>query len=224
MVQTSFIPGRQGLEQHGIVNAGIIYWNLPTPALYEEAARRRKGLITHFGPLVVRTGQHIGRSPNDKFIVREPSSEAHTWWGKVNQPFSPDRFEALYARVLAYLQGCDLFVQDCYVGADPTYRLSIWVITETAWHNPFARNLFIRLSREELATFTPDFTIIDLPNFHAAAASSGQPALPRRINWVTRFRRFPGMPKAIPSSPRCRVAPLSFRTSYPAPKDLLSLP
>lgn len=163
----SFARSSQGLDQQGIVNTGILYWNLPAAALYEEATRRREGQIAHLGPLVVRTGQHTGRSPNDKFIVREPSSEAHIWWGRVNQPFSPDRFDVLYARVLAYLQGRDLFVQDCYAGADPKYRLSVRVITETAWHNLFARNLFIRPPREELATFSPDFTIIDLPNFHA---------------------------------------------------------
>ena len=113
---------RHGLEEQEIHNVGNVYWNLSTPILYEEAVRRREGRIAHLGPLVVRTGQHTGRSPNDKFVVREPSSADKIWWGKVNRPMEPDRFEALRRRMLAYLQGKDLFVQDCFVGADPEYR------------------------------------------------------------------------------------------------------
>ncbi len=161
------------LEQHGIRNVNQVYWNLSTSALYEEAVRRREGLIAHMGPLVVRTGHHTGRSPNDKFIVREPSSEDHIWWGKVNRPFEEEHFKALYLRMLAYLQGKDLFVQDCFVGADPCYRTPIRVITETAWHNLFARNLFIRARPEELEEFTPEFTIINTPRFHAVPEIDG---------------------------------------------------
>ncbi|WP_017721852.1 phosphoenolpyruvate carboxykinase [Kamptonema formosum] len=156
-----------GLDRHGIVHTGNLYWNLSTPALYEEAARRREGFISHLGPLVVRTGQYTGRSPNDKFIVREPESEGEIWWGKVNQSFEAQRFESLYARMLAYLQGRDLFIQDCYAGADPNYRISVRVITESAWHNLFAHNMFIQPPHEDLAGFVPDFTIINVPNFHA---------------------------------------------------------
>ncbi|MGA9382184.1 MAG: phosphoenolpyruvate carboxykinase (ATP), partial [Phormidium sp.] len=111
--------------------------------------------------------------PNDKFIVKEPESEQHIWWGKVNQPFDPLKFENLYARMLAYLQGRDLFIQDCYAGADPNYRICVRVITETAWHSLFARNLFIGPSQEELTSFVPDFTIINLPNFHAVPDLDG---------------------------------------------------
>ncbi len=155
------------LEQHGIKNVNQVYWNLSTPALYEESIRRREGLLAHLGPLVVRTGHHTGRSPNDKFIVREPSSEDKIWWGDVNRPFDLDRFRTLYLRMLAYLQGKDLFVQDCFVGADPRYRRPIRVITETAWHNLFARNMFILPTREELEDHEPEFTIINAPRFHA---------------------------------------------------------
>lgn len=173
MLPNSFVESSYGLDQHGISHAGNLYWNLPTPALYEEAARRREGLISHGGPLIVRTGQYTGRSPNDKFIVKEAESEAHIWWGKVNQPFDAQRFEALYARMLAYLQGRDLFIQDCYAGADPDYRISVRVITETAWHSLFAHNLFIKPSREEIANFIPDFTIINVPYFHAVPELDG---------------------------------------------------
>jgi phosphoenolpyruvate carboxykinase (ATP) len=173
MSQTGFIASSYGLDQHGISHTGILFWNLSTAALYEESARRREGLISHLGPLVVRTGQYTGRSPNDKFIVKEPESDQHIWWGKVNQPFDPLKFENLYARMLAYLQGRDLFIQDCYAGADSNYRICVRVITETAWHSLFARNLFIRPNQDELASFIPDFTIINLPNFHAVPDLDG---------------------------------------------------
>ncbi len=158
----------RGLEEHGLRNTGTIWWNLTTPVLYEHVIQRREGLVAHLGPLVVRTGQYTGRSPNDRYIVREPSSEAHIWWGKVNQPFDPARYDALRARLAAYLQGQDLYVQDCYVGADPEYRLPIRVITELAWHSIFARNMFRReKDPEKLAAHRPEFTIIHAPGFHA---------------------------------------------------------
>jgi phosphoenolpyruvate carboxykinase (ATP) len=161
------------LENHGIKNVADIYWNLPTPALYEEAVRRREGAIAHLGPLVVRTGHHTGRSPNDKFIVREPSSEDKIWWGKVNRPFESERFDALYHRLLAYLQMKDVFVQDCFVGADPQYQVPIRIITETAWHSLFARNIFIQATPEQLERHVPEFTVIDTPRFHAMPALDG---------------------------------------------------
>ena len=164
---------RYGLENHGIVNVNNVYWNLPAPALYEEAVRRREGWVAHLGPLVVRTGHHTGRSPNDKFIVREPSSEDHVWWGKVNRPFTEDHFDRLYARLLAYLQLKDVFVQDCFVGADPRYRVPIRVITESAWHNLFARNMFIIAKPEQYADFMPKFTILNTPRFHAVPSMDG---------------------------------------------------
>ena len=162
-----------GLENHGIQNVNSVYWNLSTPMLYEEAIRRREGRMAHLGPLVVRTGHHTGRSPNDKFIVNEPSSVDKIWWGKVNRPMEPANFQTLYRRMLAYLQGRDLFVQDCYAGADPNYRLPIRVITETAWHSLFARDMFIQASPEELANHVPSFTVINVPNFHAIPEVDG---------------------------------------------------
>ena len=162
-----------GLGRHGIDNVNVVYWNLATPLLYEEALRRREGRLAHLGPLVVRTGQHTGRSPRDKFIVREPSSEAHVWWGDVNQPLEPGKFAVLRARLLAYLQDRDLFVQDCFVGADPRYRVPIRVITETAWHSLFARNMFIQATPDELAVHSPGFTVIHAPSFHAVPDEDG---------------------------------------------------
>jgi phosphoenolpyruvate carboxykinase (ATP) len=142
-------------------------WNLPTPALYEEALKRSEGIMAHLGPLVVRTGQFTGRSPNDKFIVDEETSRGCVWWGEVNRPIDEDRFEELHRRMASYLQGKDVFVQDCYSGADPDYRLPVRIITQYAWHSLFARNMFIIPEPEELATFEPEFVVIDCPGFHA---------------------------------------------------------
>jgi phosphoenolpyruvate carboxykinase (ATP) len=167
------IQSQVGLDRHGIANVNVVYWNLPTPLLYEEALRRREARLSHLGPLVVRTGQHTGRSPRDKFIVREPSSEQQVWWGDANQPLDPEQFAALRGRLLAYLQDRDLFVQDCFVGADPRYRVPLRVITETAWHSLFARNMFIQATTEELAAHVPEFTVIHAPSFHAVPEVDG---------------------------------------------------
>ncbi len=156
------------LKEYGFVNTGSIRWNLPTPALYSHAVRNREGYIAHLGPFVVRTGHHTGRSPKDKFIVKEKSSQNKIWWSKENRPIDEAHFDSLFKRVQAYIQGKDLFVQDCYAGADPNYRMAVRVITETAWHNLFARNMFIRIYDDEvLANFKPDFTVVQLPHFHA---------------------------------------------------------
>jgi phosphoenolpyruvate carboxykinase (ATP) len=161
----------RGLEQEGI-RTDRVKWNLSAPALYEEAVRRDEGVIAAEGPLVCRTGQHTGRSPNDKFVVRESSSEANVWWGKVNQPMEAARFDALHRDILASLAGKELFVQDCYAGADPKFQLPVRVITEYAWHSLFARNLFI-VNGQPSVPHVPQFTIIDSPHFHADPARHG---------------------------------------------------
>ncbi|GAG47145.1 unnamed protein product, partial [marine sediment metagenome] len=109
---------RVGLDYLGIRNINNVYWNLTTPALYEQIIRRREGVISHSGPVIMRTGAFTGRSPNDKFIVKELSSESEISWGDVNVPFTEENFDKVYQRVLAYLQGSDIFVQDCYAGAE----------------------------------------------------------------------------------------------------------
>jgi phosphoenolpyruvate carboxykinase (ATP) len=156
------------LSSLGITNVGSIFHNLSTPALYEEAIRRREGALGHLGPLVVRTGQYTGRSAKDKFIVRDASTEHTVWWGEHNKPFDPEHFELLKIRLQAYLQGRDVFVQDCYAGADPDYRLKLRVVTETAWHSMFARDMFLReFDPDVLEDFEPDFVVIHCPQFHA---------------------------------------------------------
>jgi len=157
-----------GLENHGFINLGRVYWNLPPAVLYEESLFRGEGWMVDAGPLLVHTGKHTARSASDKFIVREPQSEAHVWWGSYNRPFAPEKFEDVYNRLLAYFQGRDVFVQDVYAGADPNYRLRVRIITETAWHSLFSRNMFIPpTSREEYQRFIPEFTLIAAPGFKA---------------------------------------------------------
>ncbi len=165
---------RSGLEAHGFSNVARVYWNLSVPALYEEAVQRREGLLAAEGPLVCRTGQHTGRSPNDKFIVREPSSDAKVWWSKVNRPIDPRYFDSLHQRLLNYGEGRELFVQDCYAGADPRYRLPIRIITEQAWHSLFAKHMFIDVPQAiGMPAHAPDFTVIDMPGLRADPAHHG---------------------------------------------------
>src|SRR5512140_3143630 len=108
-----------GLANHGILNPRKVYWNLPTPALYEEAVFRGEARMSHLGPLLVLTGKHTGRSAADKYIVREQKTEEHVWWGEYNRPYNPESFNVLLARMQAFFQGKDVFVQDLYAGADP---------------------------------------------------------------------------------------------------------
>jgi phosphoenolpyruvate carboxykinase (ATP) len=173
LTEIAAVHSNYGLDRQGILNPGQVHWNLSTPALYEAAIRRQEGVIAHMGPFAVQTGHHTGRSPHDKFIVRESSSTKEVWWGKINRPMGEHRFEVLYHRLLAYLQGRELFVQDRYAGADPTYQLPLRIITETAWHSLFARNLFLQPKREELATFIPNYTIISAPGFQAQPEIDG---------------------------------------------------
>ncbi len=157
-----------GLENHGLVNLNKVYWNLTREALYEEAVFRQEGKITRLGPLVVNTGKHTARAAADKVIVRDAAVEDHVWWGEYNRPYSPDKFNELYSRVQGFLQGRDVFVQDCFVGADPNYRIPLRIISETAWHSLFARNMFLLPATiEEYRRHVPEYTIIAVPSFKA---------------------------------------------------------
>ena len=155
------------------VRAGKIVANLSTAALYEAAVREGEGMIAAEGPLVVSTGTHTGRSPKDKFIVREPSTEANIWWGDVNHPISEEHYDRLRSRLMAYLAERRLYSQDMFIGAHPKHRRSLRVYTETAWASIFARNLFRQPSAGELAGFAPNFTILDVPSFEADPATEG---------------------------------------------------
>ena len=162
------------LEAQGLRNIREVFYNYGTPALYEQVVRRREGLLAHMGPIVVRTGYHTGRSPNDKFLVKEETSDKNIWWGKVNKSMTEEQYNRLFAKMMAYIQGKDLYVEDCFVCADDKYRFPIRVITETAWHNLFARNMFRRYSDPaELEKHNPQFTVIQMPNFHANPQNDG---------------------------------------------------
>ncbi len=158
-----------GLDTLGLTNLRKAYWNLPAEALYEEIVFRHEARISRQGPIVVNTGKHTARSATDKFIVREPSTEGRIWWGEYNRPYAPDKFNELYERLLGFLQGRDVFVQDCFAGADPQYRLPIRIVTEHAWHSLFARNMFLApQSAEEYRRHVPDFTVMCMPSFQGA--------------------------------------------------------
>src|SRR4051812_19765349 len=153
------------LDREGI-QTDRVKWNLSAAALYEEAIRKQEGVIAAEGPLACRTGSHTGRSAQDKFTVREPSSEAHIGWGKVNKPMEQAQWDALHADFIGSLAGKELYALDCYAGADTTYRLPVRIISEYAWHSLFCRNLFID-DPAAAAAQAPEFTVIDSPSFKA---------------------------------------------------------
>ncbi len=167
------VVSHHGLALHGLVNLRKAYWNLPASALYEETLRRGQGKLAEGGALVVLTGKHTGRSPKDKFIIREPSTEQDIWWGEVNAAMEQAGFEGLYRKVVAYLQGRDVFVQDVYAGADPDYRLPVRVVSESPWHSLFARNMFIQPGHDALADFMPGFTVLHAPFCQADPEADG---------------------------------------------------
>ena len=154
------------IKNHGFNHLDRVYWNLPDEALYEEAIFRGEAHMSKQGPLIVKTGKHTARAAGDKYVVIEDSTKENIWWGEHNRPIAPDNFNQIYARALAYSQGEELFVLDCYAGADPNYKLPVRIITEKAWHNLFARNMFITTAnQDELKNFVPEFTVICLPGF-----------------------------------------------------------
>jgi phosphoenolpyruvate carboxykinase (ATP) len=158
-----------GLQNHGLFNLRRVYWNLPAAALYEEAIHRSEARVCHLGPLVVGTGKHTARAAADKFVVREQTTENDIWWGQYNRPFNPENFSMLHSRLQGYLQGRDVFVQDCYAGSDPEYRLPIRIVTQKAWHSLFARIMFIKPKTiDAMKKHVPDFTIVAVPNFLAS--------------------------------------------------------
>jgi phosphoenolpyruvate carboxykinase (ATP) len=163
-----------GLQNHGLLNLRRVYWNLPTPALYEESVFRSEARLTHLGPLVVSTGKHTARAAPDKFVVREQATEDRIWWGQYNRPFTSENFSALLARLQGYLQGRDVFVQDCRAGADPEYSLPIRIITQKAWHSLFARAMFLKIRNQDaLKKHIPEFTVIAVPGFLASPLVDG---------------------------------------------------
>ncbi|MDR3516223.1 MAG: phosphoenolpyruvate carboxykinase [Azospirillaceae bacterium] len=161
------------LNAVGLFNLKAAHWNLSVAPLYEQALMRGEVVLAKDGPIVALTGQHTGRSPNDKFIVDEPACHDEIWWGSVNKPISPEAFDRLLGRVSAFLQGREVFVQDLFAGADPNYRIPVRVVTQKAWHSLFARNMFIRPNLYEQRHFVPQFTVIQAPDFKAVPERDG---------------------------------------------------
>jgi phosphoenolpyruvate carboxykinase (ATP) len=166
-------PSRYGLAEHGLHNWDIAHWNLGAAKLVEFAIQRHEGVLADNGALVVRTGYFTGRSPKDKYVVRDGLTDSTVNWGPVNQPMSEENFERLYSKVMAHWQGEELFVQDCLAGADPAYSLPIRVITAMAWHSLFGRQLFIRPQYDELEDHVPEFTLLFAPHFQAIPEADG---------------------------------------------------
>ncbi len=158
----------KSLENFGIKPLGKVYWNLSKPALYEEAVKRSEGLTSKDGPIVVNTAPFTGRSPKDRFIVKEPSCADKVWWGKINQPFDESKFDLLKKLVLEHLEKKDLFVKDCYVGADENYRIALRVISERAVGALFSGTMFIQENDfKKLENFLPEFTVLHAPSLNA---------------------------------------------------------
>jgi phosphoenolpyruvate carboxykinase (ATP) len=173
MQNTGIRPSRYSLQDQGLRNLQIAYWNLGTAQLLEKAIQRHEGMLASGGAFVVRTGQFTGRSPKDKFVVREPGTEETVNWGAVNQPMSEEQFDRLFSKMMAFFQGGELFVQDCFAGADTAYTLPIRVVTQRAWLALFARQLFIRPNPMETEEHEPQFTLFFAPGFHADPAEDG---------------------------------------------------
>ena len=162
-----------GAKLDGFSPERAVHWNLGPPALYEHALRRGEGVLADAGPFCAVTSPHTGRSPNDKFVVREPSSADQVWWGKVNQPISPEHFDRLHADMVRHLNAQELFVRDLFAGADPAYRVPVRFVSPNAWHTLFVYNMFLRPSPADLAAFTPAWQVLHAPELHADPATHG---------------------------------------------------
>ena len=160
------------VEDAGIAGLGQVHYNLTEAGLVEAAVRRGEGELGIGGAFLCNTGKHTGRSPKDKFVVREPSVEADIWWEN-NPAMDADAFERLRQDMFAHMKGGEYFVQDLYAGADPAHRLNVRVINELAWHNLFIRHMLRRPELDELADFVPGFTVVNCPSFKADPARHG---------------------------------------------------
>jgi phosphoenolpyruvate carboxykinase (ATP) len=162
-----------GLETSGINTSGKVHWNLPPAALVEEALQNGEGTLTDNGALMCDTGKFTGRSPKDRFVVKDSTTEETVWWGDINIAISPEQFDALHKKMIAFLADKNLYVRDAYAGAHTDYRLNLRVINTQAWHNLFCYNMFLRPAANELSSFEPNFTIINAPEFKADPTTDG---------------------------------------------------
>ncbi len=167
------ISGHYGLENHGLQPTKEVHWNLHPAALYEASLGRGETHLAHMGGLATVTAPHTGRSPKDRFIVRDRVTESTVDWGQVNQPMSPEHWDRLRADVVAYLDGRELFVRDARAGADEEYGINVRLVSEQAWASLFAYNMFLRPTPEELQSIVPDFTVLHAPLFQARPDDHG---------------------------------------------------
>jgi phosphoenolpyruvate carboxykinase (ATP) len=163
----------RGLEGHGLDPDGRVFWHPTTSMLYSHALVAGAARLAEGGPLVADTGRHTGRSPQDKFVVREPGCEERIWWSNVNQEISEESFDGLREKVVARLEEGDVYVVDAFAGADPEHRLAVRVVSESAWHALFAKTLFIDPTEEELDDFEPDALVLHAPSVEADPDEDG---------------------------------------------------
>ncbi|MEM5776438.1 MAG: phosphoenolpyruvate carboxykinase (ATP), partial [Anaerolineaceae bacterium] len=167
------LHSENGLASHGLYNIRRSFWNLSPASLIEQALARGEGELASLGALVVNTGFHTGRSPNDKYFVKNDQEDRDVFWNKDNKPISPEKYNQIYQKMVSYFQGKDVFVQDVMVGADPKHRLPIRVVSEKAFAGLFANDLFLRISDEDKSHHKPEFTILHCPDFKANPKCDG---------------------------------------------------
>jgi len=225
-----------GIDRQGLADARTVYWNLSPARLSEMAVLRGEAKLASEGPLVCLTGTYTGRSPQDRFVVGDAATDGEIWWGEVNRRFERERYEALWSRVRQYLADRDLFVFDGYAGADPRYRLPVRVVTELAWHNLFARNMFLRESDgSRLAAFEPGMTVVDAALFQADPGRDGTRGgtfilldLARRMVLIGGTRYAGEIKKSVFSVmnyllPGQQVMPMHCSANYGATRDDVAL-
>ncbi|MGK2741996.1 phosphoenolpyruvate carboxykinase [Tepidicaulis sp. LMO-SS28] len=172
MKQTGLNISKNGIDKQGFTNVAAAHWNYRPAKLFEEAIRNEGAEMSASGALVVRTGEHTGRSAQDKFVVKDEKTEKAVWWDN-SKPITQEQFDVLFKDMLKHAEGKELFVQDLFGGADLDYRLPTRVVTELAWHSAFIQNLLIEPTPEELRDFDPKFLIVNLPSFRADPARHG---------------------------------------------------
>ena len=162
------------LSEHGLEVTGNVHWNLGWEELHEMAVFRKEAKYTTHGVLLATTGERTGRSPNDRFIVKEPGLADEVWWGQVNRPISPAKFERLLDKTRKHLnEASDLFVKDAFCGANPEHTMPVRLVSEKAWHAAFMHNMFVRASKEDLSSHVPEYTILHAPSLRAIPNQDG---------------------------------------------------
>ncbi len=172
MQELGIKPADASVEDLGI-EEGKAHWNLPPEQLAARALNEGQVALASNGAVTVNTGEFTGRSPKDKFTVKDELTTDAVWWNNFNIPFSPANFDRLYAKMIAYFNGKEFYVRDVYACADPRYRMNLRVITEYAWSNLFIHNMFLRPWERELKTFSAEWHVLNAPGFHADPATDG---------------------------------------------------